>query len=146
MQALFPIRTMGRYLEEELLMLVLAVLVMGLLQFVKPDDLDGVLARISGCIAEGGVLVHRETRTPAPWVKEYVNTTGPEEVRSYYRNWEQYREAFDSHGLQFCARRSILPPNLLYSVYSRFKFEVPTGTKGNGTLPAPLIKIRKIKL
>jgi 2-polyprenyl-3-methyl-5-hydroxy-6-metoxy-1,4-benzoquinol methylase len=95
------------------------VLVMGVLQFVPDEQLDGVVAEIAKCLTPGALLLHRETRTRSNWQKEYQVPGESVTMRSHYKTFEHYRDSFAIHCLKPLARRSVLPPNLLYSIYNR---------------------------
>jgi ubiquinone/menaquinone biosynthesis C-methylase UbiE len=95
------------------------VLVMGVLQFVPQAELPAAAQRLARCVAPGGLLLHRETRSPRPWEKKYSETGGVT-MKSYYKRFADYRDAFAPEGLSVRGRRSIIPPSILYSIYSRF--------------------------
>jgi hypothetical protein len=67
----------------------------------------------------GGLLLHRETRTRTNWQKEYKGPDHSVTMRSHYKTFDHYRQAFAVQNLTPLSRRSVLPPNLLYSLYNR---------------------------
>lgn len=99
------------------------VLAMGVLQYVSPEHLPNVVERISNCVSAGGRFLHRETLAPRSFTREAVSPDGVKIV-SYYKSFEQYRAAFETRGLRFSARRSIVPPSLVLSLQNRlFPYE-----------------------
>jgi SAM-dependent methyltransferase len=97
------------------------VLLMGVLQFVPDLQLGGVLEKAAACVAPQGRALHRETRVRRNCRKEYHAQGGGLMMSSHYKTFGHYRAAFESAGLHLRGRRSILPPNLLYSIFSRIR-------------------------
>lgn len=100
------------------------VLAMGVLQYVPLDQLSDVARRVSSCVAEGGQLLHRETLAPQPFTRDAICDGERTKIVSHYKSFEQYRDAFESQGLAFRERRSIIPPSLALSLLNRiFPYE-----------------------
>ncbi|HEY3319135.1 MAG TPA: class I SAM-dependent methyltransferase [Planctomycetota bacterium] len=106
------------------------VLVVGVLHYLPETALPNVIARISACVAPRGLLLHREKRARRMLETQHTDPNNKTAMRSFYKPFDTYRAAFSEHGMQLIDKRSIIPPSVAYSVYSRL---FPPGK-----VPAPL--------
>lgn len=101
------------------------VLAMGIIQYIPSEQLGNIAQRLARCIKPGGYLLHRETLAPDPFTREAAVQSAGAKIVSHYKTFEQYRSAFEATGLQFTARRSVVPPSIALSLLSRlFPFEM----------------------
>jgi 2-polyprenyl-3-methyl-5-hydroxy-6-metoxy-1,4-benzoquinol methylase len=106
------------------------VLLMGVLQYVPETLIESTIARLAACLKPGGLLIHRETRSPQLKERIYRDESGREIMRSFYKPFSLYCRHFESNQLRLLSRRSIIPPSLAYSLYSRImksKEGIPEG-------------------
>lgn len=95
------------------------VLAMGVLQYLPKEKIPGVLDNLCECVGSGGLLIHREYRSPDFIERRYNDSSKNLLMRSFYKPFDFYRQLYEARGLKLQVRRSIIPPSILYSLYSR---------------------------